>query len=247
MGEPLTRIILDTDLAMGAPGSDIDGGFALAGHRRSLPLPSTRHHESAATATSSLDRLTREVLAVLRRSDVPVVQGARPPVSTLPRRTCAGRTAGRAPSRSSRSDRSPNVARAFALDPEVARDARDMRDMRDVVIGGLFLEPTNVAGCLRSSRTSLGVLLRARRTRNAPDHGQVHKALAVLRPAYRTSAWERTSFPGHQNADSCQRPRVHGALSGQTGGSTPNISQLPKARGGHWQARARHGCPLAHA
>ena len=29
MGEPL-RIILDTDLAMGAPGSDIDDGFALA-------------------------------------------------------------------------------------------------------------------------------------------------------------------------------------------------------------------------
>ena len=30
MGEPLTRVVLDTDLAMGAPGSDIDDGFALA-------------------------------------------------------------------------------------------------------------------------------------------------------------------------------------------------------------------------
>lgn len=78
MGEPLTRrIILDTDLAMGAPGSDIDDGFALA---LALADPGivvdlvTTVGGNSDVVTST--RLARELLEVLGRGDVPVVQGA---------------------------------------------------------------------------------------------------------------------------------------------------------------------------
>jgi purine nucleosidase len=148
VGEPLTedpapgptRIILDTDLAMGAPGSDIDDGFALA---LALAEPAL-HVDLVTTVGGNSDvvtstRLTLELLQVLGRTDVPVVQGAP-----------AGEGAAIEIVRRVRAEPGvltivaigplTNVARALALDPEVARDVREI-----VVMGGVFLEQTNVA------------------------------------------------------------------------------------------------------
>ena len=77
VGEPLRRILLDTDLAMGAPGSDIDDGFALA---LALADPGLVV-ETVTTVGGNSDvvtstRLTRELLELLGRTDVPVVEGA---------------------------------------------------------------------------------------------------------------------------------------------------------------------------
>jgi purine nucleosidase len=140
VGEPLTRIILDTDLAMGAPGSDIDDGFALAlalaDPGLSVELVTTVGGNSD-VATST--RLTRELLTVLRRSDVPVVQGA--PVDANAATEIVRRVRAE-PGALTIVAIGPltNVARALALDPEVARDVREI-----VVMGGVFLEQTNVA------------------------------------------------------------------------------------------------------
>jgi purine nucleosidase len=143
VGEPLTpgptRIILDTDLAMGAPGSDIDDGFALA---LALADPGivvelvTTVGGNSDVVTST--RLTGELLAVLG-SDVPVVQGAPADdgaAGEIVRRVRAE------PGALTLVAIGPltNVARALALDPEVARDVREI-----VVMGGVFLEQTNVA------------------------------------------------------------------------------------------------------
>ena len=71
MGEPLTRILLDTDLAMGAPGSDIDDGFALAlalaEPRIAVELVTTVGGNSDVTTST---RLTRELLGVLDHPEV---------------------------------------------------------------------------------------------------------------------------------------------------------------------------------
>jgi purine nucleosidase len=139
VGEPL-RIILDTDLAMGAPGSDIDDGFALA---LALADPGiavdvvTTVGGNSDVVTST--RLTHELLAVLGRTDVPVVQGApadEDAAVEIVRRVRAE------PGRLTIVAIGPltNVARAIALDPEVARDVREI-----VVMGGVYLEQTNVA------------------------------------------------------------------------------------------------------
>jgi purine nucleosidase len=140
VGEPLTRIILDTDLAMGAPGSDIDDGFALA---LALADPgisvdvvtSVGGNSDVVTST----RLTRELLAVLGRTDVPVVQGA--PVDDAAAAEIVRRVRAE-PGVLTIVAIGPltNVARALALDPTVARDVREI-----VVMGGVFLEQTNVA------------------------------------------------------------------------------------------------------
>ncbi|TDC02631.1 nucleoside hydrolase [Nonomuraea longispora] len=144
MGESLTRepvrIILDTDLAMGAPGADVDDGFALA---LALADPGLRV-ETVTTVGGNGDvvsstRLTRELLGVLGRRDVPVVQGAPAGVEAaeeIARRVLAE------PGRLTIVAIGPltNVARALAIAPGVARAVREI-----VVMGGVFLEQTNVA------------------------------------------------------------------------------------------------------
>lgn len=75
------RIIVDTDVAMGAPGSDIDDGFALA---LAVNLPDQRL-ELVTTVNGNTDVDTSTLLALdllqrLGRSDVPVVKGARAPL-----------------------------------------------------------------------------------------------------------------------------------------------------------------------
>ena len=139
VGESLRRIILDTDLAMGAPGSDIDDGFALA---LALADPGLQV-ELVTTVGGNSDvetstRLTRELLEVLGRSDVTVVQGA--PVDgdaadEIGRRVLAE------PGELSLVCIGPltNVARALA-DPVVAAAVREV-----VAMGGVYLEQTNVA------------------------------------------------------------------------------------------------------
>ena len=140
MGQPLTRIILDTDLAMGAPGSDIDDGFALA---LALADPGLRV-ELVTTVGGNSDvvtstRLTHELLAVLGRTDVPVVQGLpadEDAAAEIVRRVLAE------PGELTLVTIGPltNVARALALEPRVATAVREM-----VVMGGVYLEHTNVA------------------------------------------------------------------------------------------------------
>ena len=144
MGEPLTRgptrIILDTDLAMGARGSDIDDGFALA---LALADPGIRV-ELVTTVGGNSDvvtstRLTHELLGVLGRTDVPVVQGAPAgddAATEIVRRVLAE------PGELTLVAIGPltNIARALALDPAVAAAVREI-----VVMGGVYLEQTNVA------------------------------------------------------------------------------------------------------
>jgi purine nucleosidase len=148
VGEPLTtpptagptRIILDTDLAMGAPGSDIDDGFALA---LALADPGLRV-EVVTTVGGNSDvvtstRLTHELLDVLGRTDVPVVQGLpadEDAAEEIVRRVLAE------PGELTLVTIGPltNVARAIALEPRVATAVREV-----VVMGGVYLEQTNVS------------------------------------------------------------------------------------------------------
>ena len=78
---PAKRILLDTDLAMGQPGSDIDDGFALA---LALADPGLRV-ELVTTVNGNTDvdtatRLTLQLLARLGRADVAVARGAATPL-----------------------------------------------------------------------------------------------------------------------------------------------------------------------
>ena len=148
------RIVLDTDLGMGNPGSDIDDGFALA---LALADPAVSV-DLVTTVGGNADvdvctRLTGELLERLDRTDVPVVGGA-----SLPLRGGAGRRSGqhRAPYAATAIAEAiaaapgeitlvaigplTNVATALLLDPALARDVRDI-----VVMGGVFLEQTNIA------------------------------------------------------------------------------------------------------
>jgi purine nucleosidase len=144
VGESVTqhpaRIILDTDLAMGAPGSDIDDGFALA---LALADPMIRV-EVVTTVGGNSDvvtstRLTHELLEVLGRTDVPVVQGLpadEDAAAEIVRRVMAE------PGELTLVTIGPlsNVARALALEPRVATAVREI-----IVMGGVYLEQTNVA------------------------------------------------------------------------------------------------------
>ena len=140
MGEPLKRVLLDTDLAMGAPGSDIDDGFALA---LALADPGMRV-EAVTTVGGNSDvvtstRLTRELLDVLGRSEVPVVEGAPTgdaAAEDLVRRVLAE------PGELTVVAIGPltNVARAVSLDARFVEAVAEV-----VVMGGVFLEHTNVA------------------------------------------------------------------------------------------------------
>jgi purine nucleosidase len=75
------RIIVDTDVAMGAPGSDVDDGFALA---LAVDLPD-QQLELVTTVNGNTDVDTSTLLAVdllrrLGRPDIPVIKGARTPL-----------------------------------------------------------------------------------------------------------------------------------------------------------------------
>jgi purine nucleosidase len=140
VGEPLRRILLDTDLAMGAPGSDIDDGFALAlaladpGLRVEL-VTTVGGNTDVATST----RLTCELLRVLGRPDVPVVPGA--PADDAAAEEIARRVLAE-PGALTIVAIGPltNVARALASDPAVPGAVREV-----VAMGGVFLEHTNVS------------------------------------------------------------------------------------------------------
>jgi purine nucleosidase len=140
VGEPLTRIILDTDLAMGAPGADIDDGFALA---LALADPAvvvdlvTTVGGNSDVVTST--RLTADLLRLLRREDVPVVQGA--PAEPTAAEEIARRVLAE-PGQLTVVAIGPltNVAGALAMDASVAGAVREV-----VAMGGVYLEQTNVA------------------------------------------------------------------------------------------------------
>jgi purine nucleosidase len=163
---PNTRIILDTDMAMGVPGSDIDDGFALA---LALAEPSisvdlvTTVNGNADVESGSF--LSGELLDRLGFPDVPVVQGAAAPYSFPDRRRGAPddirqRFGSRLPRPGyaahelvSRAAAEPgqitvvaigpltNIATAINLDPDFARNVREI-----VIMGGVYREHTNERG-----------------------------------------------------------------------------------------------------
>ncbi|HYH32529.1 MAG TPA: nucleoside hydrolase [Pseudonocardia sp.] len=162
------RVILDTDLAMGAPGSDIDDGFALAlalaDPDVSLELVTTVNGN---TDVESATTLTVELLERLGRRDVRVVRGAADPLMRPRLARTSGSPAVPAPADGSR-DPAPgraateiverilaapgeitlvaigpltNVATALLLAPELATAVREI-----VIMGGVFLGHTNRTG-----------------------------------------------------------------------------------------------------
>jgi len=155
------RIILDTDLAMGAPGSDIDDGFALAlAHADAgiqLDLVTTVNGN---TDVESATILTGELARRLGLGDVPVVKGAaaalvRPDVVREPapnvaalRETVPPPTPGYAavaivehvmahPGEITIVAIGPltNVAAALSLEPRLAQNVREI-----VIMGGVFFQ-----------------------------------------------------------------------------------------------------------
>lgn len=155
----MTRIILDTDVAMGAPGSDIDDGFAmgLAVAESGLDL------ELVTTVDGNTDVRSATALAtdLLRRLEhsAPVVQGAAGPVMDpwRPREVALSPAAvpDPGPRRAAqeicdRILRAPgeltlvaigpltNVATAMLLEPAIARSVREI-----VIMGGYFFGQQN--------------------------------------------------------------------------------------------------------
>lgn len=149
------RVVLDTDLGMGAPGSDIDDGFALAlalaDPDIDLELVTTVGGNSDADTST---RLTRELLERLDRSDVPVVGGAAVPLrgrSPGAARPAATRGPYAAAAIVEQALASPgeisvvaigpltNVATALLVEPALAHAVREV-----VAMGGAYLEHTNL-------------------------------------------------------------------------------------------------------
>jgi purine nucleosidase len=161
------RIILDTDVAMGAPGSDIDDGFAialavdLAG--QSLELVTTVNGNTD-VETSTL--LAIDLLERLGRTDIPVVKGARTPlmrpVHDHPARDRVGGVRKRLAHHTPVPGRAAiaiidcilanpgeitlvaigpltNVALALALEPAITSAVKEI-----VVMGGAFMRTTTV-------------------------------------------------------------------------------------------------------
>lgn len=156
----LTRILLDTDLAMGAPGSDIDDGFALA---LALADPDLSV-EMVTTVSGNTDmetatQLTLGLLDRLGRADIPVVRGA--PHALRGWRRDAPATPPPAPSRPADPGYAAvrlveavladpgaytivaigpltNVALALSIEPTLAQHVEQI-----VVMGGVFLRHTN--------------------------------------------------------------------------------------------------------
>jgi len=159
-----TRVILDTDLAMGVPGSDIDDGFALA---LAVADPAVRL-EAITTVNGNTDvesagLLTLELLSRLGREDIRVVRGAAAPLLTPDsarsapesiRRSYGHRTPApgyAAAEIARRVMASPgeitlvaigpltNIAVALSLEPRLADTVKEI-----VVMGGVFLGHTNM-------------------------------------------------------------------------------------------------------
>jgi len=163
----MNKIILDTDLAMGAPGSDIDDGFALAlAHADpdlSLELVTTVNGN---TDVDSATVLSLELLRRLGIADVPVIKGAATPLTHPDRRRTAPKsvmdsygvglspTPGYAPAViAERIMAEPggitlvaigpltNVAIALAMEPRLAGAVKEI-----VIMGGVFLGITGHRG-----------------------------------------------------------------------------------------------------
>ncbi|HEY2287744.1 MAG TPA: nucleoside hydrolase, partial [Streptosporangiaceae bacterium] len=161
------RIILDTDVAMGTAGSDIDDGFAMA---LAVDLPD-QSLELVTTVNGNTDVETSTLLALdlldrLGRPDIPVVKGAgapllRPVHEHPARDRVAGvreRLAGRTPAPGRAATAiidhvlaSPgeisliaigpltNVAVALTLEPALSSAVKEI-----VVMGGVFLRTTRM-------------------------------------------------------------------------------------------------------
>ena len=161
----MIRIILDTDLAMGAPGSDIDDGFALAlAHADpdiQIELVTTVNGN---TDVESATLLGLELADRLGAGSIPVVMGASAPLlrPDLTRRApdpIRERYGHRVPQEGHAPQRivelvmaNPgeitvvaigpltNIAVALALDPGFASAVKEI-----VIMGGIFLGQTNKA------------------------------------------------------------------------------------------------------
>jgi purine nucleosidase len=152
------RIVLDTDLSMGAPGSNIDDGFALAlavaDPDIEVDLVTTVHGN---TDVDTATRLCGELLERVARADIDVVRGAAAPLLGWPRRTGAGSGTGSGRRRAAteiveRVLAEPgeltvvaigpltNVALALLLEPAIAAAVDEI-----VVMGGIFMQHTNDA------------------------------------------------------------------------------------------------------
>ena len=163
----MNKIILDTDLAMGAPGSDIDDGFALAlAHadpELALQLVTT---VDGNTDVESATVLSLELLRRLGVDDVPVVKGAATPLThperrrTPPEQVINSYGQGLSPAPgyapaviAERILAEPgeitlvaigpltNVAAALAIEPRLAGAVKEI-----VIMGGVFLGITGQRG-----------------------------------------------------------------------------------------------------
>ena len=157
------RIILDTDMGMGVPGTEIDDGFALA----LLLADEAFKLELVTTVNGNIDVesgtfLSVELLRRLNRPDIPVIRGAGAPLGE-PENVRGASEAVRdefghhnaapgyaAAEIASRIMAAPgditlvaigpltNIAAAINLEPQLASNVKEI-----VIMGGAFLEHTN--------------------------------------------------------------------------------------------------------